>query len=41
MTKELINTIKVHAWTKSELEEIIDFCSTAIDDDDFIKDDSK
>ena len=38
MTKELINTIKVHAWTKSELEEIMDFCTHAIIDEDYIAD---
>lgn len=36
MTQELINVIKVHAWTKSELEEIMDFCAHAIIDEDYI-----
>lgn len=36
MTKELINTIKVHAWKKSELKEIIEFCISSIIEDDYI-----
>ena len=38
MTRELINVIKVHDWTKFELEEIMDFCSKAIEDCDCITD---
>ena len=38
MTQELINTIKVHAWKKSELKEIIEFCIESIIDDDCIND---
>ena len=36
MTQELINTIKVHAWKKSELEEIMEFCARTIIDEDYI-----
>ena len=38
MTQELINTIKVHAWTKSELDEIMEFCIDTIISEDYIKD---
>lgn len=34
MTRELIDKIKKHAWTKPELDEITEFCvQTAIDGD--------
>ena len=36
MTRELINTIKVHAWKKSELKEIIEFCIESIIGEDYI-----
>ena len=39
MTQELINTIKVHAWTKSELKELLTFCIAAMIDNYFIDDD--
>ena len=37
MTQELINTIKVHTWTKSELDEIMEFCIDTIISEDYIK----
>ena len=36
MTQELINKIKDHAWTKPELEEIMDFCAHTLINEDFI-----
>ena len=36
MTQELINTIKVHSWTKLELKEIVEFCIESIIDEDYI-----
>jgi len=41
MTQELINTIKVHGWTKSELVEIMEFCAESIENVDFITDEVK
>lgn len=36
MTQEFINKIKGHAWTKHELEEIMDFCAYTLIDEDYI-----
>lgn len=41
MTQELINTIKVHAWKKSELVEIMEFCAESIENVDCITDEVK
>ena len=41
MTQELINTIKVHAWNKNELKEIIEFCIESIINEDHINDEVK
>lgn len=38
MTQELMNTIKVHAWTKGELIEIMDFCALAVVNEEYISD---
>lgn len=34
----LINVIKEHAWKKSELVEIMNFCAMSIEDEDYIND---
>ena len=37
MTRELIDKIKTHAWTKTELDEIMEFCIETTINEDFIK----
>lgn len=41
MTRELINTIKAHGWTKSELVEIMEFCAESIEKGDCIIDEGR
>lgn len=41
MTQELINIIKAHAWKKSELMEIMDFCAISVVNEDYINDEVK